>query len=253
LQFESYVQRDALGPAQVALLRPLIAALRRWDRAAADRVDHFIAISTEIQERIRRFYGRESTIIYPPVDTARFRPVLPEEVEDYFLVVSRHVPYKRLDLAVQACTALGLPLKVGGRGRDTERLRALAGPTVEFLGYIPEDELPGLMARCRAFLFPGLEDFGIAPLQANAAGRPVIAYAGGGALDTVIPGVTGERFPEQTVESLAAALRAFEAGRYDPAVMRAHALRFDAAGFRQQIAAYVEEAWADFRQGRRRR
>ncbi len=251
-QFESYVQREALSPVQVALLRPLIAALRRWDRAAADRVDHFIAISTEIQARIRRYYGRESTIIYPPVDTTRFQPVPPQEVEDYFLVVSRHIPYKRLDLAVQACTALGLPLKVGGRGRDTDRLRALAGPTVEFLGYVPEDELPDLMARCRAFLFPGLEDFGIAPLQANAAGRPVIAYAGGGALDTVIPGVTGEHFPEQTVESLAAALQAFDPTRYDPATLRAHALKFDTGVFRRQIAAYVEEAWADFQQGRRR-
>jgi len=148
-QFESYVQREALGPAQVALLRPLIAALRRWDRAAADRVDHFIAISTEIQERIRRFYGRESTIIYPPVDTARFQPVPPEEVEDYFLVVSRHVPYKRLDLAVQACTALGLPLKVGGRGRDTERLQARADGRVPGLHpggrtARPDGPLPGL-------------------------------------------------------------------------------------------------------------
>ncbi len=251
-QFEAYVEREALGPAQVALLRPVVSALRRWDRRAADRVNHFIAISTEIQARIRRYYGREAAIIYPPVNTARFTPVPAGEVEDYFLVVSRLIPYKRIDLAVRACTALGLPLKVGGRGRDLERLRALAGPTVEFLGYVPDDELPGLMAQARAFLFPGLEDFGITPLQANAAGRPVIAFAGGGALDTVLPGITGEHFPAQTVESLQAVLADFDAGRYDPAALRAHALKFDVGVFQAQIAAYVEQAWADFQRGKTR-
>ncbi len=251
-QFESYVQREGLSAAQVALLRPLIGWLRRWDRRAADRVDHFIAISTEIQDRIRRFYGRQSTIIYPPVETARFHPVPPDQVEDYYLVVSRHIPYKRLDLAVRACTLLSLPLKVGGQGRDTERLKALAGPTVEFLGYVPEEDLPDLMARCRAFLFPGREDFGITPLQAGAAGRPVIAFRGGGALDTVIPGVTGELFAEQTVDSLAAALRAFDPARYDPARIRAHALKFDSQVFAAQITAYVEQAWENFRRGHKR-
>lgn len=251
-QFDSYVQREGLSAAQVALLRPMVALLRRWDRRAADRVDHFIAISAEIQARIRRFYGRDSVIIYPPVETARFTPVPPSEVEDYFLVVARHIPYKRLDLAVQVCTQLGLPLKVGGSGRDTARLRALAGPSVEFLGYVPEDDLPGLVARCRAFLFPGLEDFGIAPVQAMAAGRPVIAFAGGGALDTVLPGQTGQLFQAQTVDSLAAVLRDFDAAQYDPERVRAHALRFDSAVFAEQITAYVERAWEDFRQGQRR-
>ncbi|MBN2472228.1 MAG: glycosyltransferase, partial [Anaerolineae bacterium] len=132
------------------------------------------------------------------------------------------------------------------------RLRALAGPTVEFLGYVPDEDLPRLMARAKAFLFPGLEDFGITPLQANAAGRPVIAFAGGGALDTVLPGITGEHFPTQTVESLQAVLANFDAGRYDPAAMRAHALRFDTGVFQAQIAAYVEQAWADFQRGKRR-
>ncbi|GAB4574327.1 MAG: glycosyltransferase family 4 protein [Anaerolineae bacterium] len=249
-QFEAYVQRENLSAAQVALLRPIIAALRRWDRRAAERVDHFIAISTEIQARIRRYYGRESTIIYPPVETARFQPAPQEEVGDYFLIVSRHIPYKRIDLAVQACTELGLPLKVGGRGRDTERLKALAGPTVEFLGFVPDDELPGLMARAKAFLFPGLEDFGITPLQANAASRPVIAYAGGGALDTVIPGVTGELFPEQTVESLKTVLARFDPARYDPVAMRQHALKFDTRVFDAQISAYVAQAWEDFQRTR---
>ncbi|NOG48961.1 MAG: glycosyltransferase [Chloroflexi bacterium] len=160
-------------------------------------VDHFVAISTEIQDRIRTYYGRESTIIFPPVDTTRFAAARTDEVGDYFLIVSRLIPYKRIDLAVEACTRLGLKLKIGGRGRDLDRLKALAGPTVEFLGYVPDDELPGLMARAKAFLFPGFEDFGITPVQAQAAGRPVIAYASGGALDTVVPGLSGVLFEEQ--------------------------------------------------------
>ena len=130
---------------------------------------------------------------------------------------------------------------MGGKGRDLERLKAMAGPTVEFLGYVPDADLPDLMARCKAFIFPGLEDFGITPVQAQAAGRPVIAYAGGGALDTVIPGKTGELFDEQTVESLMAVLQQFDATVYDPAAVRAHAARFDTALFKQQISGYIEQ------------
>ena len=173
------------------------------------------------------------------MDTTRFQPS--NTVEDYYLVVSRLIPYKRIDLAVQAATRLGVPLKVGGKGRDLDRLKELAGPTVEFLGYVPDADLPDLMARCQAFIFPGLEDFGITPVQAEAAGRPVIAYGGGGALDTVIPGVTGELFPEMTVESLMAVMRDFDARRYDPGVIRAHAEKFDTALFKAQIAEYVEQ------------
>jgi len=247
-QLDAYIAREGLGKAAEIALRPLARALRRWDYAAAQRVTHFIAISTEIQRRIRQYYQRDSVIIYPPVDTGRFQPSA--VVEDYFLVVSRLIPYKRIDLAVQAATRLGAPLKIAGRGRDLERLQALAGPTVEFLGYVPDDALPDLMARCRAFIFPGLEDFGIAPVQAQAAGRPVIAYGGGGALDTVIPGVTGEHFHASTVEALMAAMADLDASRYSPARLRAHAERFDAAVFNRQITAFVEQAWDAFRQRR---
>ena len=128
----------------------IIAAMRRWDYAAAQRVHHFIAISTEIQARIKTFYNRDSVVIYPPVDTARFAAARTDEIGDYFLVVSRQIPYKRIDLAVQACTRLGLKLIVGGTGRDLERLREMAGPTIEFRGFIPDEELPGLMARSKA-------------------------------------------------------------------------------------------------------
>lgn len=241
---DSYIAREGLGKSSEIVLRPLIAGLKKWDFAAAKRVDHFIAISTEIQARIQKYYQRDSTIIYPPVDTTRFQPAA--EHDDYFLIVSRLIPYKRIDLAVQACTHLNLPLKIGGKGRDLERLKSMAGPTVEFLGYVPDDQLPALMARCRAFIFPGLEDFGITPVQAQAAGRPVIAYAGGGALDTVIPGKTGVLFNEMTVDSLVKALSEFNAGDYSTGTLRAHALQFDTQVYDRQISSYIENAWRSF-------
>ena len=247
-QLDGYIKRERLGRPVELALRPLVAALRRWDYAAAQRVHHFIAISSEIRERIKTYYKRESVVIYPPVDTSRFQPS--PLVEDYFLIVSRLIPYKRIDLAVQAATRLGVPLKIGGKGRDLERLQAMAGPTVEFLGYMSDEQLPDLMARCKAFLFPGLEDFGITPVQAQAAGRPVIAFGGGGALDTVIPGETGELFKEMTVDSLARAMQTFDARAYDVAALRTHAERFDTQIFNRQIASYVEQAWEAFSQKR---
>jgi glycosyltransferase involved in cell wall biosynthesis len=248
---DAYLEREGVSGPLRALVRTAMARLRAWDHAAAQRVGHFIAISREIQARISAVYGRESSLIYPPVETARFAPSA--VVEDYYLVVSRLIPYKRIDLAVEACTRLGLPLKVGGRGRDMDALREKAGPTVEFLGYVPDDALPDLMARAKAFLFPGLEDFGITPVQAQAAGRPVIAYAGGGALDTVIPGETGLLFPEQTVESLCAALQTFEAlsaAAFSVRRLRAHAERFDRAVFERDLNARIAQEWDLFRRER---
>jgi glycosyltransferase involved in cell wall biosynthesis len=242
-----YLQREGLGGASRAALAPLLSVLRLWDRNAADRVDRFVAISTEIQRRIQKYYRRDSEIIYPPVDTSRFAPA--SEHDDYFLVVGRLVPYKRVDLAVRACSELGLPLKVAGSGRDLERLRSMAGPTVEFLGWVSDETVPALMARCRAFLFPGAEDFGIAPLEAMAAGRPVIAYAYGGALDTVIEGVSGVLFPEQTLASLTQALQRFRAKAYDPALVRKHAEQFDATVFQRRMTAFVTKAWEEHKDG----
>lgn len=245
-QLDAYIQREGFGRVVDRGLRPLVAELRKWDFEAAQRVQKFIAISTEIQQRIQTYYQQPSSIIYPPVDTTRFQPS--NTVEDYYLVVSRLIPYKRIDLAVRAATQLGVPLKVGGKGRDLERLKEIAGPTVEFLGYVVDDDLPDLMARCKAFIFPGLEDFGITPVQAQAAGRPVIAYAGGGALDTVIPGKTGELFHEATVESLVAAIQSFDASRYSTATIRAHAEQFDTRVFEREISSYVEREWDKFRE-----
>lgn len=242
-QLDNYLAGEAITPPASWLIKPLVALLRRWDYAAAQRVSHFVAISSAIKARISRFYNREAEVIFPPVDTARFQPVPLDAVEDYYLIVSRLVPYKRIDLAVQAATDMGFPLKIAGSGRDLDRLRALAGENVEFLGYVPDGALPLLMAKCKALLFPGLEDFGIAPVQAQAAGRPVIAYKGGGALDTVVPARTGEFFNEATVDSLKYVWRFFDAEAYDPESIRRHALRFDTAVFRQRISAFVEQAW----------
>ena len=227
---------------RTARAKPLVALaahwLRMWDRAAADRVDRFIAISETVAARIRRYYRREAEVIYPPVDTSLFVPS-GREPEDFLLVVARLVPYKRVDLAVAAAARLGLPLWIVGDGPDRARLAAMAGPTVRFLGRLPDAEVAGLYARARAFIFPGMDDFGIAPVEAQAAGRPVVAYGRGGALETIVGGATGVFFHEQSVDALAAAIdQAWSAG-FDPAACRANALRFDAAVFRERIARAV--------------
>jgi glycosyltransferase involved in cell wall biosynthesis len=237
--FDAYAAREALPGALKVALGPLIGVLRRWDYEAAQRVDHFVAISREIQDRVQRFYGRESSVIHPPVDTHRFRPS--RERDDYYLVVSRLVPYKRIDLAVRAFNRLGLPLVIAGDGRDRGVLEALAGPTVTFLGYVPDEALPALFARCRAYVLPGREDFCIAPVQAQAAGRPVIAYGAGGALDTVVPGETGAFFHEQTAEALAEAVRACDADAMDPDACRANAERFAVAVFTEKLGRFVRQ------------
>jgi glycosyltransferase involved in cell wall biosynthesis len=241
--FGTYVQREQVSGIARRLVKPFLGRLQRWEKAAADRVDTFVAISGEIQARVRQIYGRESTVIYPPVSTEKFSPA--DGHDDYFLIISRLVPYKRLDLAVRAFTELGFPLWIGGTGRDRASLEAIAGPNVRFLGYVPDEELSPLMARCRAFVFPGLEDFGITPVQAMAAGRPVIAYAGGGALDYVVEGVTGTFFQEQTAGSLAQAVRQFDGAAFDPAVIQAHARQFDVSLFRSNLLALIQEQMRD--------
>lgn len=237
----AYLARESY-PAWLPLaLHPLMPLLQRWDRASAGRVTHFVAISRAVAARIRRFYGRDATVIYPPVATERFRPG--GAPEDFLLVVSRLVPYKRIDLAVRACSQLGLPLRVVGDGRDAANLRRLAGPAVTFLGSLSDDRVSDLMARCRAFIFPGEEDFGIAPVEAQAAGRPVIAYAAGGALDTVVDGETGLLFHEPTVESLAGALRRLDTTRFHADHLVAAAARFSASLFRERLSRFVATAW----------
>jgi glycosyltransferase involved in cell wall biosynthesis len=242
-EFEAYAARENLPRALGALLKPVVALLRRWDyRVAQRQTTHFVAISTEIQERIRRYYHRDSSIIYPPVDVERFGPA--SQYEDYYLIVSRLIPYKRIDLAVEAFNHLGLPLRIVGSGRDREALEALAKPNVTFMGYVPDEDLPDLLARCKAFIFPGREDFGIAPLEAQAAGRPVIAYGAGGALDSIIDGETGTFFREATAESLAQAVLSFDADHIDPLACRANAERFSVSRFQQELHATLTRVLA---------
>jgi glycosyltransferase involved in cell wall biosynthesis len=226
------------------LMPPVAAALRRWDRRTAAGVHRFVAISRFVADRIRRAYGRDADVIYPPVDVARFR--IEETVDDYYLVVSALTPYKRVDLAIEAANRLRRRLIVVGSGPEERRLRALAGPTVELLGWRDDAEVAELYARCRALLFPPREDFGITPLAAMAAGRPVLAFGQGGARETVVePGgaepPTGLFFAEQSVEAVMDAIGRLEAdpGRFDPKALRRRAESFDRSVFRERITAYL--------------
>lgn len=236
--YDEYVEGERLGPVARALLRPVMLGLRVWDVTSAARVDAFLANSPAVAARIAKYYRRTATVLPPPVDVGQF--ALSQHQGDYFLVVSRLVPYKRLDLAVTACARAGVPLWVVGTGRDEARLRGLAGPTVRFLGQRTDAEVCDLMARCRALIFPGEDDFGLAPVEAQAAGRPVIAYGRGGALSSVVDGVTGLFFAEQTPEALVAALRRFEAMTFDTHVIRRHAETFDTACFQRRLLQFIE-------------
>ena len=237
--YQNYAQREQLGGLSNLALKPVIAALRRWDYQAARRVDHFCAISSDIQGRIKKYYHRDSSIIAPPVNTRRFKST-PTPSEDYYFIVSRLIPYKRIDLAVQAFTKLGKRLIIAGEGRDREALAAMAGPTIEFRGRLPWEEVVNLMANAKAFIFPGYEDFGITPVEAQAAGRPVIAFAAGGALDTVIEGETGVFFQRQTVDSLIEAVHRLEAASFDPQRIRRNAERFSVERFKQDLQAWID-------------
>lgn len=240
--FDEYANSEGLSAATRLAMRPLIAALKRWDFAAAQKVDHFIAISREIQQRVKRFYQRDSEVIHPPVDIARYQPQA--EVGDYYLIVSRLIPYKRIDLAIEAFNELGLPLVIAGSGRDQARLARLAKSNIRFLGRVPDADLPDLMARCRALIFPGREDFGITPVEAQAAGRPVIAFGAGGALDTVIDGETGVLFTEPTAEALVDAVRRFNRTRFEPQVARLNAETFRAEVFIEKLTRFIQEKYA---------
>lgn len=238
-QYDEYVMHEPVNGVARKFLPAMVSQLREWDRRAASRVDEFIAISREVQNRIRACYGRESCIVYPPVDADAFHIAPPAEIGDYFLIISRLIPYKRIELAVDAFNETGQPLLIAGDGRDRARLQARAKSNIKFLGRVSDRERLDLMARCKAFVFPGQEDFGITPLEANAAGRPVIAYGGGGALDTVIPGMNGVLFDFPTTSALVESLQTFDASDYDSQQIRAHAERFDTRVFQEAIRARI--------------
>jgi len=228
--------------AGVKLILPvLIHKLRLWDRVAADRVDVFIANSRTTQQRIKKYYKHEAKVIYPPVDVDRFN--ISEKIDDYFLIVGRQTAYKRTDLAIEAFNHLGLPLKVIGTGPALKKWMLKARGNIEFLGRLSDREVAKYLANCRALIMPQEEDAGIVPLEAMASGRPVIAYRSGGATETVVDGVTGIFFDQQTALSLVEAVKKFFGMAWQPTAIRQHALQFGINEFQQKMDQFVQQAY----------
>jgi glycosyltransferase involved in cell wall biosynthesis len=235
----AYVEDLQLSRPVKALLAPVLSRLRVWDRLSADRVDAFIANSETVRQRIRKYYGRDSVVIHPPVSMKDFS-VAPR-YENFFLVGGRLVSYKRFDVVVQAFTKLGMPLVVFGVGPEEARLRQMAGKTVRFVGRVSDEERADLYRKCAAFLHPHVEDFGITAIEAMASGRPVIAYGAGGALETVVPGETGVFLENQQWEHLAHTVLRFDPSRFSPERIRSHAMRFDAPIFQDKMRRTVSD------------
>jgi len=239
-QFEEYFGKDRAGFATRTAMSLIMPYLRRWDIRTSDRVHHFIANSHNIAERISRIYHRTSDVIYPPVNTDLF--VVSNKDEGYYLIVGALVPYKRIDLAIETFNRFGEKLLIVGLGPETEKLKKMANKNIEFLGWQSDENLAKLYAGCRALIFPGVEDFGIVPLEAMASGKPVVAFAKGGALETVVGDgdlPTGVFFHHQTVGVLDEAMKALSKMKFDPYAIRRHAEKFDRKEFKRQIAEYV--------------
>lgn len=246
--FDEYF--GGMKPLKKKLISFFIERLKRWDLKTNENVDFFIAISDNVKNRIKRFYGRDADVIYPPVDTANFK--VSSSDEGFYLIVSALVPYKRIDIAIEAFNRLGKRLVIIGTGNSDFELRKLAGPTIEFLGWVDDDKVADYYSKCSALLFPGEEDFGIVPLEVQACGKPVVAYGQGGALETIVPAekdpaandgnATGVFFYKQTPDALIAAVERLEEirDRFNPQALRRNALRFDKEVFRNKIKGYIE-------------
>jgi glycosyltransferase involved in cell wall biosynthesis len=232
--------RKSAGRMSRLLMPPLSHYLRVWDVTSAERVDNFIANSATVARRIHRYYGADSVVIHPPVDTNAFSIAAPSELEDYFLMAGELVSYKRADLAVRAFNEMRLKLIVIGGGEMLNEIRRIAGPTVTVLGPQPFDVLKHHYARCRALIFPGEEDFGMVPVEAMASGRPVVAYGRGGATETVAEGVSGVFFTEQTVEAISAAVKDLAGIKIDPEKIAAHAMQFGQDQFFQKMRTHID-------------
>jgi glycosyltransferase involved in cell wall biosynthesis len=243
--YDHYLQHPGFGmfdPLARLGLRLLVGPLRRWDLRASKRPDLYIANSTHTQAEIKTYYGRDAAVICPPVDIERFPLNTNAKKRVGFVTAGRQTPYKRNDLIVQACTQLGVPLTVVGRGPEHERVVAMAGPTVRFLTNVSDAEMAMHLGGAQAFVFAAYEDFGVTPVEAMATGTPVIAYRVGGARDYVTDGKTGVFFAEQTVEAVAKAIQNFDASHFDVHVIRARAETFSASEFRRQMRAFVDRA-----------
>jgi glycosyltransferase involved in cell wall biosynthesis len=236
----SFLEGERLGPIARSLAPAGTAWLRWVDRARAQSPDVLIANSTHVAARIRECWNRDSTVIHPPVDVERFLQV-PRNPADAYLLFGRLVPYKRADIAISACERLGRTLVVAGDGRDLGRLRSMASSRIEFLGHIPDAEVPALFSRARALLFPGVEDFGLVPVEAQAAGVPVIAAGAGGVMDSIVDGETGVLYDPPTVDGLCAAIERFESLAVDEQVIRHNAIRFAPGRFTSEFMALLAE------------
>ncbi len=246
-QSSLYFSKTNAGPVTRFIFSLTKKYLQNWDIKTSKGVDYFIANSQNVAKRLKKFYNRDSEVIYPPVNVEFFD--LDKEVGDYYLITSAFVPYKRIDLAIAAFNKLGFPLKIIGEGPCEKQLRQMAGANIEFLGYQEGEELKHYYSRCKALIFPGEEDFGITPLEAQASGRPVIAFGKGGALETVIPinaehtPPTGIFFYHQTVESLIDAVKCFEKieNEFDSKKIREHTFQFDQSVFYAKIETYIND------------
>lgn len=236
-RFQDYMTREHFNSATKAALSVMVRALKAWEMRAAQRPDHYIANSHIVANRLRAAFGVEATVIEPPIVTSRYS--ISPYVEDYYLVLSRLVSYKRIDLAIEACNRTGRRLVVIGGGSDRERLEAMAGPTVEFLGRQPDGVVNKYASRCRALIFPGEEDFGMTPLEINAAGRPVVAYGAGGATETIKDGVNGVFFYPQTADALIEALERCESLSWNPSAIRRGAQRYDIRVFQTRLLEFL--------------
>ena len=242
-QFDSYFGPGQVGETRSKLLRPVLARMARWDRDTAGRVDRYVANSHYVAGRIGRYYNRRSSVVHPPVQTGFYTPDAARGPEPFFLAVSALVPYKRLDVAIRAVARIGGTLTLVGRGPEERNLRALAestGANVTFTGWLPDEDIRDLYRRSRAVLMPGVEDFGMVPVEAQACGRPVVALAEGGALDSVLDGVTGILVKERTVDAFADALQDASRRAFDPVAIRRHAESFGQERFQREFRAVVE-------------
>lgn len=221
--------------------------IRLWDREAALRVDKFICNSNFVAKRIKKYYSRDAEVIYPPVDVRNFLPSPNKSWGSYFLMAGRLLAYKRFDIAIRAFNKIGKPLKIIGEGPEGKKLKKISNKNIEFLGEISGEKLKNYYQNCLALIFPQEEDFGIVPLEAMACGKPIIAYRGGGALESIQDGETGIFFNEQTVDSLIGAINRFHPEKFDAQTIRAHAMKFDKEKFKKKIKDFVEKSYHDYR------
>jgi len=238
--YSNYAEHEVMNSIKKVVLGKLTHSMRQWDKRAALFPDHFIANSQTVAERIYKIYHRSAEVIHPPIDINRFRPC--KEQEDYYLILARLLPYKRIDLAVAACTKLNRRLLVIGKGPDRKRLESMAGPSVTFLGKLSNADVEHYVSHCRALLFPGEEDFGMAPLEVAAAGRPTIAYRAGGALETIVDGVTGIYFSHQESRYLERAILDFEQMQWSQEALCAHAAKFSVQVFQNNMRNFIAQA-----------